>query len=112
MTSISDRWHDNDLQLERSYNVYGVGVFDGDVLLLLDPGGRCMPSWYAARDFVLEDYNISPGWQVVMSDLPEGWSLFQAQARLISEENIIARIIERDPIALKLFARIMEDCSA
>lgn len=106
------------LKVGKEYTVLGIGLFESVlVALVCDETGD--PDWFPVGVFDLAIQSVPPEWEFVVrdghaasgGDVTNRWVAMWGYAELVRDPSHSDRLLEREPAALAVFYRQLEQAS-
>jgi hypothetical protein len=104
MENTNEGWLDPGLSFDRDYDIYGIGLYNDVLKILIDPEENCRPNWYSLSEFDITEPTTCSGWKMCVEGDAE-WSMIMGYDRLVSSAAHFDGILERDSKELELFNR-------
>lgn len=100
----------HELEIGRTYNVYGQRLSRGCLAYLIDPGdgqGLRRPNWYPSGWFKVTENSIPKGWVFMVKDNTQGneLSAIWGYLELANDPEHYVGLIEREEEAISIFLK-------
>ena len=101
-------WRDDSIDFELDYLLIGIGKYGDESLLLVDKPCQYRPNWYPLSHFQLEGLSELPSsWRLAIRPF-DSWEFIITLSSLLSDESLMAGVIERDSSSLSKFKSILD----
>ena len=103
---VRETWRDDSLRLGVEFEIYGLGIYQGNPMILIDPEDNCRPNWYSLSDVTLTEATVPHEWEVSTGFDPRSWTLLLGYSLLVRSDAHFDGILERDDDELVAFYRM------
>jgi hypothetical protein len=106
IVNVDQSWIDDGINLEEKYFVYGIGIYNGSAMALIDPMDDCRPVWYEFSQFEVMEGEIPSGFSVFFDAKSSDWTFIAGYSDLVHSEEHFNGILERDKKCLEEFRKV------